>query len=220
MKQAEAKLYELKTHLEEMLDILFVQLTKGKSALETFDAGLAEEIIKDEETLDNFETRINQECEQYLAMYTPVAADLRLIMAINNINPSVERIGDIVEKIGKYVNNYKEPLPIEIEEQFKIDEMYEQILSMYSIVREAFNNIDTTNLKKMFEKDWKINKINKSARDTVISLLNDYQKQSAQILNFFLIITKLERIGDLIKNIGEEIIFAKEGKIVRHSNQK
>jgi len=220
MKQAEVKLSELKTHLEEMFDVLFVQLAKGKSALETFDTGLAEEILQDENVLDNFETKINQECELYLAMYTPVAADLRLIMAINNINPSLERIGDIMEKIGKYVKYYHDPLPQEIEVQFRIDEMYEQIISMFTIVRDAFKKVDTANLKKMFEKDWKINKINKSARETVISLLNEHPKHSAQILNFFLIITKLERIGDLIKNIGEEIIFAKDGKIVRHTIQK
>lgn len=220
MRQAEEKLDQLKSHLEEMLDKLLIQLTKGKSALETFDTGIAEEILAEENVIDEFETQINQECELYLAMYTPVAADLRMIMAINNINPSAERIGDIIEKIGKYVTTYENPLPTEIESKFNIDEMYEQILSMYNIVRDSFKKVETSDLKKVYEKDWKINKINKNARETVIGLINENPKHSAQILNIFLIITKLERIGDLIKNIGEEIIFAKEGKIVRHSTKK
>jgi phosphate transport system protein len=217
MRQSDEKLKEIKKQLESMFDVLLSQLAKGKAALDTFDKGIAAEIKDDEQKLDEFETAINYSCETFLARYTPVAADLRLVMAINSINPSLERIGDIVEKIAKYVNRFETPLPDEVEQQFMLDEMYEHIMSMFATVREAFYLLDTTNLKKIYEKDWVVNKINKGARETVIEMLELHKDKSAQILKLFLLINKLERAGDLIKNIGEEIIFAKEGKIMRHT---
>ncbi len=220
MKKSEEQLNKIKQLLEQMFDRLMVQLTKGKAALDTFDEGIVEEILAEENHIDNFENLINHECETFLAMHTPVAADLRMIMAINNINPSAERIGDNIEKIGKYVRLYKKPLPEEIETTFNVEEMYEHLLSMFDIARESFKNVETQNLRKIYEKDWVINKINKSARGKVIEMINKYPDHNAQILHYFLIINRLERIGDHIKNIGEEIIFAKEGRIVRHSKEK
>lgn len=220
MKKSDEQLNKIKHLLEQMFDSLMIQLTKGKAALDTFDEGIAEEILAEESHIDSFENLINHECETFLAMYTPVAADLRMIMAINNINPSAERIGDNVEKIGKYVRLYKKPLPHEIEEAFNVEEMYEHLLSMFEIARESFKSVETQNLRKIYEKDWVINKINKSARSKVIEMINKYPDYNAQILHYFLIINRLERIGDHIKNIGEEIIFAKEGRIVRHTKEK
>lgn len=92
MKKSEEQLLKLKQLLEQMFDSLMIQLTKGKAALDTFDEGIADEILAEETNIDNLENLINHECETFLAMHTPVAADLRMIMAINNINPSVERI--------------------------------------------------------------------------------------------------------------------------------
>lgn len=220
MKKSEEQLLKLKQLLEQMFDSLMIQLTKGKAALDTFDEGIADEILAEETNIDNLENLINHECETFLAMHTPVAADLRMIMAINNINPSVERIGDNIEKIGKYVRRYKEPLPAEIETAFNVEEMYEHLLSMFEIARDSFKSVETQNLRKIYEKDWVINKINKNARLTVVDMINKYPEHNAQILHYFLIINRLERVGDHIKNIGEEIIFAKEGRIVRHSKNK
>lgn len=220
MKKSEEQLQKLKHLLEQMFDSLMIQLTKGKAALDTFDEGIAEEILAEESNIDKLENLINHECETFLAMHTPVAADLRMIMAINNINPSVERIGDNIEKIGKYVRLYKKPLPAEIEEAFNVEEMYDHLLSMFEIARESFRNVETQNLRKVYEKDWVINKINKSARLTVVDMINKFPEHNAQILHYFLLINRLERVGDHIKNIGEEIIFAKEGRIVRHSKVK
>lgn len=220
MKKSEEQLLKLKHLLEEMFDSLMIQLTKGKAALDTFDEGIAEEILAEEANIDKLENLINHECETFLAMHTPVAADLRMIMAINNINPSVERIGDNIEKIGKYVRLYKKPLPAEIEAAFNVEEMYEHLLSMFEIARDSFKNVETQNLRKVYEKDWVINKINKSARLTVVDMISKFPEHNAQILHYFLIINRLERVGDHIKNIGEEIIFAKEGRIVRHSKTK
>ena len=220
MKKSEEQLLKLKQLLEQMFDSLMIQLTKGKAALDTFDEGIADEILAEETNIDNLENLINHECETFLAMHTPVAADLRMIMAINNINPSVERIGDNIEKIGKYVRRYKEPLPAEIEAAFNVEEMYEHLLSMFEIARDSFKSVETQNLRKIYEKDWVINKINKNARLTVVDMINKYPEHNAQILHYFLIINRLERVGDHIKNIGEEIIFAKEGRIVRHSKNK
>lgn len=217
MRILDAKIEPIKKTLQEMFDEVLKQIIKSKSAIDTLDKNLAIEIIEIEPLIDQKEIELNEACEEFIAMYNPVADDLRCIMAINNITPSIERIGDIIEKIARYVKKYNDPLPYDLQEKFSIDELYETIITMYQKARKSFFDQSTSEIQDILDEDKKINKLNKKAKKTVLELIQNYPDKSVQSINLLLIISKIERIGDLIKNIAEEIAFYVDAKIIKHN---
>jgi len=217
MRILDAKIAPIRENLLEMFDEVLKQIIKSKSAIDTLDKTIAIEILEMEPKIDEMEVLLSESCEEFIAMYTPVADDLRCIMAINNITPSLERIGDIVEKIAKYVKKYNDPLPYDLQEQFSIDILYETIIDMYQKARISFVEHTTDEIPAILKADKKVNKLNKKAKKTVLELIQNYPEKNAQSINLLLIISKIERMGDLIKNIAEEIMFYIEAKMIKHN---
>jgi phosphate transport system protein len=91
---------------------------------------------------------------------------------------------------------------------------------MLSKALESFENDDINKLQKVFSKDKKLDKTNKNANTIVAELIKKKPDEIHNHLNLLTIIRRLERVGDQTKNIGEEIIFYVEAKVLRHSKQK
>ena len=75
-------------------------------AIETWDADLAEEIIRRDYEIDEAEVEVEEECLKILALHQPVAVDLRFLIAVIKINSELERIGDEAVNIANRVRKY------------------------------------------------------------------------------------------------------------------
>ena len=84
-------------------------------------------------------------------------------------------------------------------------------------VVEAFENEDSKVARKLFKKDKILNKINAEASDVIIKNIENYN--SNMLLYLLATVRKIERAGDSIKKIAEEIIFHIDAKIVKHKNK-
>src|SRR5690554_3426356 len=100
MELIETKTGSVQKKLLEMFALVKSQLVKSRKALFENDLELAEEVIEGDEEVDNFELKVSQSCERILALYNPVAIDLRFILAAIKISLSLERIGDHAEGIS------------------------------------------------------------------------------------------------------------------------
>ena len=94
--------------------------------------------------------------------------------------------------------------------------MYENALLMLENVFEAFEKEDTKLARKVFVKDEVLNKINLNAASITIQLIQQSPEKINNYLYLLSIMRKLERVGDLIKNIAEELIFYSEAKVLKH----
>ena len=74
-------------------------LHKAFVALQTGDLDLAREVIRTDITIDEMEVEVEEECLKILALYQPVAGDLRFIIAVSKIDNELERIGDLSANI-------------------------------------------------------------------------------------------------------------------------
>src|SRR6185436_13187493 len=79
------------------------QLNNAKKAMLEFDKDMAREVVMKEKRVNAFELKIDRDCENIFALYSPVAVDLRFLLAVLKINSNLERIGDIAEGICKYI---------------------------------------------------------------------------------------------------------------------
>ncbi|MBW7845830.1 MAG: phosphate transport system regulatory protein PhoU, partial [Bacteroidia bacterium] len=94
MKHNEQELLTLKEDINQMWRLVISQVEKAKQAFLTNDNETALEIIRLEKRVNAFELKIERSCENYIALFNPVAIDLRLILSIMKISITLERIAD------------------------------------------------------------------------------------------------------------------------------
>lgn len=212
---------ELKDLRQELLNMFLAvnnQLLKSEKALLEFDKDLAAEITNAEKRINSLELKIDRDCENILALYSPVAVDLRFVLSVYKINHELERIADIADGIANYVNNVKGPFPKKAIINIKIEEMFSQCQTMMDNVIEAFETEDTKIARRVFKQDELLNTINSECSNAIIE---NYDEKNAEALFYLLsCVRKLERAGDLIKNIAEELIFSIESKVIKHRKNK
>lgn len=214
---------EIKLLKDNVLELMFLvknQLEKGHKALDNFDEELAHDIMANEKRVDSLELTIDRDCENLLALHNPVAVDLRFVMAAFKINSDLERIGDHANSIAKYIGDFSSRIDEGTIRKMRIDEMYDTSIKMMSNVFNAFITEDTELARKVFRLDTTLNEINREASGVTTELIHEDIDQTKNHLYLFSIIRKLERVGDLTKNIAEELIFYIEAKVLKHQKMK
>ncbi|MBN2732386.1 MAG: phosphate signaling complex protein PhoU [Balneolaceae bacterium] len=220
MAQLDTEIGLLNDDILELMYLVKTQLEKGHKAFIDFDEDLAIDITINEKRVDALELKIDRDCENILALFNPVAVDLRFVIASFKINSDLERLGDHADSIAKYIMDFGEPIDEEIIKEMRIDEMFETAIQMMSHIFSAFISEDTQLARKVFAKDKILNEINRGISNVTARLINENGKQVEEYLYLFSIIRKLERVGDLLKNVAEEIIFYIEAKVLKHKKDK
>jgi phosphate transport system protein len=218
MAQLETELGLLKKEVINMWNLVRSQLIKARTALINFDKDLAREVILKERRVNGFELKIDRDCENIFALLTPVAIDLRFVLAALKINTNLERIGDIAEGIAKYIIRAETCFKPELLEATKLTIMYEESINILEDTLTAFENENTVLARSVFKKDEFLDEINIDANELIENYLKNNPEDVDQALYALSIIRKLERVGDQSKNISEEIIFYLEAKVLKHKH--
>lgn len=220
MTHLETNLVALKEETVEMLTLAKMQLEKSKTAFLNKDQDLAEEIFLSEKHLNNFELQIDRDCENIFALHNPVASDLRLVIAILKIISDIERIGDHAEGIASYIAEIDEDLDQSLLEELRFTEIYDLAIKMLNMLEESLDNDDLDLARKIFKIDKELNAIKLAAPTVITKYFQSKQNVTKQSLFLFSTIRKLERVGDLVKNVAEQMIFYTEAKVVKHKKVK
>ncbi|MFT5165510.1 MAG: phosphate transport system protein [Saprospiraceae bacterium] len=218
----ELALTNLREDITDLMHMVLRQLEKAKEALETVDIDLASEIITIEKKVNATELKIDKDCENILALYNPVAIDLRLVLASINLNTQLERIGDHADGIAEYIVNeaINEPFEKELLEDIQFHLMFETAISMVDDAIYSFIKEDTKIARWVFGKDITLNKINRKTSSIIAEYSRKNPERIKKYLYLFSIMKKLERVGDLSKNIAEETVYFVDAKYIKHKDKK
>jgi phosphate transport system protein len=204
----------------EMLSLCKKQLENARDAFFNHDNDLAEEVLHTENRVNALDLKIDRDCERFIALHNPVASDLRFVLALRKINFDLERVGDHAYGISKYIVE----IDIRIEERLldlmRVSEMFEAAVSMLDDITAAYTKSNSKLARKVFKKDKVLNKINMKSFEIISTEVRKDPELIEQFLLLFSVIKKLERIGDLVTNIAEEIIFFREAEVVKHRKKK
>lgn len=204
----------------EMLNLCKSQLEKAIDAFLTNDSDLAEEVIHRENRVNALDLKIERDCERFLALYNPVATDLRFIMSIRKINSDLERIGDHAYNISKYVVDFEPTVPAQLLKEISFHKMKETLVSMLDNIETAYEQKDVKIARKVFKKDKLLDKLNDASFSIIENEIKKDVKITGSALLLFSVIKKLERVGDLLKNVAEEIIFYIDAEVLKHKKKK
>jgi len=210
----------LRTIYLEMLELVKSQFQKSVYALLNHDIDLAEEIIRLEQRVNAYELNIEKECENIIALFQPVATDLRYILAIFKSISDLERIGDHAEFVAKAILERPDGFDIDMINKFSLKEMFNIVIEMYDDIVNAFEHKESESARKVFKKDKEINRLYKQSVIEMKLELANLNPKSPDILHIYAINARLERTGDLITNIAEEIIFYIDAEVLKHNKKK
>ncbi len=216
MNHLENELNSLKSSLLEMWSIVISQHEKARMAVETADKDLANEIHTNEKLLDAFELKHDMDCENLIALYNPVAIDLRFVLAVLKINYNLERIGDYANFMANAVRKSEYAIDSQLITDTHIPEMFEISHIMLVEIFEAFEKNEIHTIRNIIELDKKIDGWNKESGRILSEYIMKNPTDAKQALELHSIIRRLERVGDHIRNISEEIIFYLEARITKH----
>lgn len=218
MKHTEREMQSLKEEINQMWKLVISQLEKARQSFLNNDIELAREIASREKRVDAFELKIDSDCENYIALYSPVAVDLRLILSVIKITNTLERIGDFAVGIARHViDNDCNQVETALIENLQIEKMFDILINMLS---DGFVALESENTKisgKILAKDEEVDEIYDQSLHILTQYLQERPENSYCGLKLLLLIRKLERIGDHCSNIVEEIVFYVDAKVLKHS---
>jgi phosphate transport system protein len=191
------------------------QLTMAFNAFVQMDVTTARKVIKGDAVVDNVEVEMEEECLKLLALYQPVANDLRLIVAVLKINNDLERIGDHAKNMAEIVLQMAENGPIKVPEN--LIAIFEKTKLMLRKVLLAFVELDIKIAEAVLAMDDEVDTLCKSQLPLQIEMIQHEPDYAGQHLMLLSVCRQLERIGDHASNIAEDIIYLLTGEIIRHS---
>ena len=213
-------------HLERDLDDLSKELltmgamvedatNKAFLALVQRRRDVAEEVVTGDDSINEKENRIEEECLKILALHQPVATDLRFIITALKVNNDLERMGDLAVNIAERAMRLGEletmPLPESLSNLVSI---------VQGMVRDSLNSLvkmDAQLARNVCKVDDTVDDINRHMYGEMQDLMKREPSSVERAINTLSVSRHLERIADLATNIAEDVICLVEGEIVRHN---
>lgn len=171
-------------------------------------------VFEIEKDINQMHIEIDEYCVNLLAKQSPVAADLRLIVAILKINADLERMGDQAVNISHNGQHYisDEPLKPLID----LPLMAEEVKTMVKDALAAFVKKDISLARQVLSRDDVVDEYKNKIFEELLNHMSSDQQTIRRALNLILIARNLERIGDHATNIAEDAIYVSSGEDVRH----
>ena len=178
------------------------------------DAETAQRVLDTHTEVDRMEVELEEECLKVLALYQPVARDLRLIVAILKINNDLERVGDLAENIAlRAVSLAQRPA---LDAPYDLSGMAESTRQMLHGSLDALANMDSAIARLVCAQDDSVDTINRDMYRRVKAAIQAHPEQVEALLHLLSVSRYVERIADHATNIAEDVIYLLEGGIVRH----
>ncbi|MDA7976321.1 MAG: phosphate signaling complex protein PhoU [Pirellulales bacterium] len=216
-RHIEHQIAQLKNSILQFGTIVEESISRSNTALFKQDVELAQKVIADDTEIDRLEVELEEECLKVLALYQPVAADLRFVVAVLKINNDLERIGDLASNIAKTVSQLTITGPLELPEE--ISSMAKQVEEMVKNSLDAVVKANPDLARQVRKEDDIVDAGRHTVRKLVIQQIKKDPEKVEGLLQINSISKHLERIADMATNIAEDVIYMVEGEIVRHRHR-
>ncbi|MSO45795.1 MAG: phosphate signaling complex protein PhoU [Acidobacteria bacterium] len=214
VRHFQEELEALKARLLEMGGLAEERVRAAVHGLVTRDAALMDKVLRGDEAINELHIEIDNRCFTLLALYQPMAIDLRSIVASVKINTDLERVGDLAVNIAEAARRYVNHPPVK--ELVDIPRMGDIAQSMLRDALDSFVRRDTSLAQQVLNEDDRLDALKTQAfRELLTHILGD-PSTVEPALDLILISRHLERIGDHATNIAEDVIFMVSALDVRH----
>ena len=212
--QFQKELEKIKKRILSLGAMVEERVHLASKAIEKKEGQLAERLINSDYEIDEMEVEIEEECLKVMALYQPVAVDLRFLVAVIKINNDLERIGDQAVNIAERIQSLAKSKTKGFIFDYSV--MAEKVQSMLKKSLDALVYMDVGLAFSVLTMDDEVDNIQGEAYSQIKRAMREESENMTYLINLFLISRHLERIADHTTNISEEVIYLIEGEIVRH----
>lgn len=208
---------QLKKDILALVAIVEENVGRAVRSIENRDAKLGEKAIEVDKEIDRREVEIEEECLKILALYQPVAIDLRFIAAMLKLNNDLERVGDLAVNIAEraiYLANTEKT-----DISFDYREMSRKTETMLRKSFDSFVGMNTALAREIIASDDDVDEIERKIVAQTQEAIKQHPDQTDRLLHHMFVARHLERIADHATNIAEDVIYMVEGEIVRHGGK-
>lgn len=210
---------ELNSIIAQLGGLAEQQLARAIEATETRNAAPIDAIIAGDQALDDLEFQVNERAIEIIAIRSPMAGDLRRIIAALKIASVLERIGDLAKNIAKRGRTI-----IETESDRKTGVSFERmavlVQQMLNQVLDAYATSNADLAMDVWDRDQEVDQIHTSLYGELLNGMSASPDQAAVGSHFLFIAKNLERIGDHTTNIAEQVHFLVHGSMPNDNRPK
>jgi len=214
VRHFQEELETLQARLLEMGGLAEERVRAALQGLVTRDTAIIERVMRGDEPINELHIDVDNRCFTLLALYQPMATDLRSIVAAVKINTDLERVGDLAVNIAEAAQRYTNHAPVK--KLIDIPQMGEIAQVMLRDSLDAFVQRDTTLAKRVLSEDDRLDALKTLVFRELLACMLDDGTTVEPALDLILISRHLERIGDHATNIAEDVIFMVSALDVRH----
>jgi phosphate transport system protein len=211
------ELAQLEASLQEEGDLVLRALRSSLNALARGDEELADEVIRFDDEVDSRYVRIEEGVQSLLARQTPVAADLRLVLAVLRVNLHLERMADYCVTVAKLTKLMGGLNVSDDAIQRSIEDMGQRAEQMIRVAMDSFAKRDAEEAHTLVELDELIDRANRNATEDVLSL-GESPEEREYGLRMLVVSRCVERIGDHAVDIGEQVVYLVTGEFREFSD--
>ncbi|MBI4485699.1 MAG: phosphate signaling complex protein PhoU, partial [Acidobacteria bacterium] len=196
---------QLKTRLLAMGGLAEEQVRLAVKGLVERNSGLIQRVLGGDQPLNALHIEVDSRCFTLLALYQPMAVDLRSIVAAVKINTDLERVGDLAINIAEAAQRYTTHPPVK--KLIDIPRMATIAQAMLRDALDAFVRRDTELAQRVLNEDDRLDELKTQIFRELLTYMLQDPETIEPALDLILISRHLERIGDHATTIAEDVIF-------------
>jgi phosphate transport system protein len=211
------ELDNLKELLLKMAVLAEAALDQSIKALMTRDPNLAREVIRGDKAINDLEEELDSGCVLLIALFQPVAIDLRQLMAIDHLIVELERLGDLAVNVAEEALNLEQLPRLDLHRD--LPRMTKMVQSMIRDSLRAFLSQDAVLAREVCKQDNEVDYLDRALIQELLEIMGHSQEAVAFGLSQITVVRNLERAGDHATNIAEQVVYMVEGESIRHRCQ-
>jgi phosphate transport system protein len=192
-------------------------LDKALRALHDRNPALAEEVAGDDLEIDRLDVAIDQAVLRALALQSPVAEDLREVIAVKMVANDLERVGDLARNIAKSAVRLSGHADQRAPDG--LEELAQRTQRVLRLALDAFTNIDADLAREVLAEDDYVDDLEEEVVRSTLRAIPSNPDAASESVDFILVAKNLERAADHATNIAEDAILVAEARNVKHAEK-
>ncbi len=218
VKSYDEELKRLTNLLARMGGLVESQIATAIQAVVQRDAELAATVVSTDVKVDDLEREIDDQVLRVMALRQPVASDLRLVLGALRIGADLERAADYAKNVAKRASVLAQVPPLR--PVHSIPRMGAMVREMLKDVLDAFASKDLVKAVSVWNRDEELDEMYSSLFRELLTYMMEDPRNITACTHLLFIAKNIERIGDHVTNIAENVHFLVAGQIPGHDRPK
>ncbi|MGR3434245.1 MAG: phosphate signaling complex protein PhoU [Shimia sp.] len=202
----------LQAHVMRMGGLVEAAIMESAHALANRDTEMAVKVRTGDAAIDRLDEHVNEEAARLIALRQPMGTDLHTILTVMKVSSNLERIGDYAKNVAKRTETLVETAPVNGSDQ-ALRRMAKEVEVMLKDVLDAYIQLDADLAADVRARDHEVDQMyNALFREFLTHMMEDPRNITA-CMHLHFIAKNIERMGDHVTNISEQVIYLVTGEM-------